>query len=44
MVLVAGGDVVRFAPSLNIPFADIDAGLASLEKAVAVVAATVKAI
>ncbi|QHE92737.1 aspartate aminotransferase family protein [Pandoraea fibrosis] len=43
MLLVAGADVVRFAPSLNIPFADIDAGLASLEKAVATVAATAKA-
>ncbi|AJC22499.1 aspartate aminotransferase family protein [Pandoraea pulmonicola] len=43
MLLVAGGDVVRFAPSLNIPFADIDAGLASLDKAVATVAATAKA-
>lgn len=43
MLLVAGGDVVRFAPSLNIPFADIDAGLASLDKAVAAVAATAKA-
>lgn len=33
--LVAGGDVVRFAPSLIIPEADIDEGLARFERAVA---------
>lgn len=43
MVLVAGGDVVRFAPSLNIPDADIDAGLAALEKAIETMVATAKA-
>jgi acetylornithine/N-succinyldiaminopimelate aminotransferase len=35
MVLVAGPDVVRFAPSLLIPDADIDAGLSLFEQAVA---------
>ncbi|MCP4789815.1 MAG: aspartate aminotransferase family protein [Gammaproteobacteria bacterium] len=35
MVLVAGPDVVRLAPSLLIPEADIDAGLALFEQAVA---------
>jgi len=34
LVLVAGPDVIRFAPSLLIPDADIDAGLAILEQAV----------
>jgi acetylornithine/N-succinyldiaminopimelate aminotransferase len=34
LVLVAGPDVIRFAPSLLIPDADIDAGLAILEHAV----------
>ncbi|VVE59565.1 Succinylornithine transaminase [Pandoraea terrae] len=43
MVLVAGPDVVRFAPPLNIPESDIDAGLAALDKAVAAVCATAKA-
>lgn len=33
--LVAGGDVVRFAPSLIIPEADIDEGLTRFERAVA---------
>ena len=35
MSLVAGANVVRFAPSLVIPLADIDEGLARFEKAVA---------
>lgn len=35
MVLVAGPDVVRMAPSLLIPDTDIDAGLAKFEQAVA---------
>ena len=39
MVLVAGPDVVRMAPSLLIPDADIDAGLAKFEQAVAKVVA-----
>ncbi|MCY1349334.1 Succinylornithine transaminase/acetylornithine aminotransferase [compost metagenome] len=34
MVLQAGPDVVRFAPSLVIPDADIDEGLARLERAI----------
>jgi acetylornithine/N-succinyldiaminopimelate aminotransferase len=38
MCLVAGANVVRFAPSLIIPVEDIHAGLASFEKAVAKVA------
>ncbi len=40
MVLVAGPDVVRMAPSLLIPDADIDAGLAKFEQAVAKVVAS----
>ncbi|WP_100658013.1 aspartate aminotransferase family protein [Alteromonas flava] len=41
MCLVAGANVIRFAPSLVIPDADIEAGLERFEKAVAqVVAAT----
>ena len=39
MILVAGSDVVRMAPSLLIPEADIDAGLAKFELAVAKVVA-----
>jgi len=39
MILVAGPDVVRMAPSLLIPEADIDAGLAKFELAVAKVVA-----
>ncbi|HLD67955.1 MAG TPA: aspartate aminotransferase family protein [Pseudomonas sp.] len=35
MVLMAGPDVVRFAPSLVIPDADIDEGLVRFERAVA---------
>jgi len=35
MTLVAGANIVRFAPSLVIPNADIDEGLARFEKAVA---------
>ncbi|MNY82753.1 Succinylornithine transaminase/acetylornithine aminotransferase [compost metagenome] len=35
MVLQAGPDVVRFAPSLVIPDADIDEGLDRFERAVA---------
>ncbi len=35
MVLVAGANIVRFAPSLIIPDEDIQAGLARFEKAVA---------
>ena len=35
MALVAGTNVVRFAPSLVIPEADIKEGLARFEKAVA---------
>ncbi|WP_108126404.1 aspartate aminotransferase family protein [Saccharospirillum mangrovi] len=35
LCLVAGPDVLRLAPALNIPDADIDEGLARLEKAVA---------
>lgn len=35
MALVAGANVVRFTPSLIIPFADIDEGLLRLEKAIA---------
>ena len=38
LVLVAGGNVVRFAPSLVIPDADIDAGMALLKAAVAQIA------
>lgn len=38
--LVAGGNVVRFAPSLIIPEADIDEGLARFERAVARVSET----
>jgi acetylornithine/N-succinyldiaminopimelate aminotransferase len=34
LVLAAGGNVLRLAPALNIPDADIDAGLALLEKAI----------
>ena len=34
MMLVAGPDVLRFAPSLIIPDADIDAGLAMLDAAI----------
>jgi len=34
MVLIAGPNVIRMAPSLLIPDADIDAGLAILEAAV----------
>ncbi len=39
MMLVAGPDVLRFAPSLVIPDADIDAGLAKLDAAIAKVIA-----
>ncbi|MGL6151394.1 MAG: aspartate aminotransferase family protein, partial [Aeromonas sobria] len=35
MALVAGTNVIRFAPSLVIPEADIKEGLARFEKAVA---------
>ncbi|MCM2446922.1 aspartate aminotransferase family protein [Rahnella sp. CG8] len=35
LLLIAGPDVVRFTPSLIIPFADIDAGLARLARALA---------
>ncbi|TKI04992.1 bifunctional acetylornithine/succinyldiaminopimelate transaminase [Martelella alba] len=35
MVLVAGPDVIRFAPSLVVDFADIDEGMARFERAVA---------
>lgn len=35
LTLVAGADVVRFTPSLVIPFADIDAGLLRFEHALA---------
>lgn len=35
MMLVAGPNVIRFAPSLIIPDADIDAGLAKLDTAIA---------
>jgi acetylornithine/N-succinyldiaminopimelate aminotransferase len=35
MTLVAGANIIRFAPSLVIPNADIDEGLARFEKAVA---------
>lgn len=35
MILQAGPDVVRFAPSLVIAEADIDEGLARLERALA---------
>jgi acetylornithine/N-succinyldiaminopimelate aminotransferase len=37
MILVAGTNVVRFAPSLVIPDADIMEGLARFEQAVAAV-------
>ncbi|MFQ6372573.1 aspartate aminotransferase family protein [Shewanella sp. YIC-542] len=39
MVLVAGANVLRFAPSLIIPEADITEGMARLEKAVAQIVA-----
>jgi len=39
MILVAGANVIRFAPSLVIPDADIAEGLARFEKAVATVVA-----
>ena len=35
MTLVAGASIIRFAPSLVIPDADITEGLARFEKAVA---------
>jgi acetylornithine/N-succinyldiaminopimelate aminotransferase len=35
MVLVAGANVLRFAPSLIIPEEDIAEGMARLEKAIA---------
>ena len=35
MMLIAGPNVLRFAPSLIIPDKDIDEGMARLEKAVA---------
>ena len=35
MILVAGADVVRLAPSLIIPDQDIEEGLERFEKAVA---------
>jgi len=38
MVLVAGANIVRFAPSLIIPDEDIKEGLARFEKAVAAMA------
>ncbi|MBU2882903.1 aspartate aminotransferase family protein [Psychrosphaera sp. B3R10] len=37
MTLVAGASVIRFAPSLVIPLADIEAGLERFEKAVAAI-------
>jgi len=40
MMLIAGPNVLRFAPSLLIPDADIDAGLVRLEAAVAELVAT----
>jgi succinylornithine aminotransferase len=40
MMLIAGPNVLRFAPSLLIPDADIDAGLLRLEAAVAELVAT----
>ncbi|MDE1184570.1 aspartate aminotransferase family protein [Paraburkholderia sp.] len=43
VMLMAGPDVLRFAPSLIIPQADIDAGFASLEKAIEEVIAAVAA-
>ncbi|WP_035053519.1 aspartate aminotransferase family protein [Andreprevotia chitinilytica] len=43
LTLIAGPSVVRFAPSLLIPDADIDEGLARFEKAVAEMVATVAA-
>jgi len=39
MSLMAGANVVRFAPSLVIPEADIAEGLARFERAVASIAA-----
>ncbi len=39
MLTAGGGNVLRFAPSLIIPDADIDEGLARLEKAIATVIA-----
>ncbi|ARU93806.1 aspartate aminotransferase family protein [Tatumella citrea] len=33
MILIAGASVLRFAPALNIPFADIDEGLNRLQRA-----------
>ena len=41
MLLVAGPGVLRFAPSLIIPEADIVEGMARLERAIARVAASV---
>lgn len=41
MILVAGPDVVRFAPSLVVEFEDIEEGMARFEKAVARVVAGV---
>ena len=38
MTLVAGANIIRFAPSLVIPDEDIVAGLALFEKAVAKIA------
>ncbi|MCE1750292.1 aminotransferase class III-fold pyridoxal phosphate-dependent enzyme, partial [Enterobacter hormaechei] len=34
IALIAGPDVLRFAPALNIEFADIDEGLVRLESAI----------
>ncbi|MFM2480983.1 aspartate aminotransferase family protein [Celerinatantimonas sp. YJH-8] len=39
MVLVAGANVIRFAPSLIIPREDVEEGLARFEQAVAMIAA-----
>ena len=38
MTLIAGANIVRFAPSLVIPDADIVEGMARFEKAVAKIA------
>jgi succinylornithine aminotransferase len=43
MLLSAGPDVLRFAPSLIIPFADIDEGLRRLENAMPAMAASPRA-
>jgi acetylornithine/N-succinyldiaminopimelate aminotransferase len=38
MTLIAGANIIRFAPSLVIPDADIAEGMARFEKAVAKIA------